>query len=174
MNSGHRKLCRSYNTPGEAHELTFSCFRRLPLLSKDRSRQWFVEALDGAWRRRDVLVWAHVIMPEHVHVIVLRASFSGLLLRTPFTGRPVVLPNDCRTLQWPTSSNPVHGAARRSSQRLPHPSGPYSSNPAHGASRRPSQRLPHPSVAYSTNPVPPSARPQFLAPPPPVAPSDVE
>ena len=99
MNSGHRKRCRGYNTPGEAHELTFSCFWRLPLLSKDRSRQWFVEALDDAPRRRDFLVWAYLIMPEHVHVIVLRASFSGLLLRTPFTGRPVVLP-----------------------QRLPHPS----------------------------------------------------
>ncbi len=70
MNSDHRKRCRSYNSPGEAHELTFSCFRRLPLLSKDRSRQWFVEALDKARRRRDFLVWAYVIMPEHVHVIV--------------------------------------------------------------------------------------------------------
>jgi putative transposase len=70
MNSGHRKLCKSYNTPGEAHELTFSCFRRLPLLSKNRTRQWFVEALDKARRSRDFLVWAYVIMPEHVHVIV--------------------------------------------------------------------------------------------------------
>jgi len=35
MNS-HCKLCRSYNTPGEAHELTFSCFRQLSLLSKDK------------------------------------------------------------------------------------------------------------------------------------------
>jgi len=69
MNS-HRKLCRSYNTPGEAHELTFSCFHRLPLLSKDRSRQWFIVALDRARQRRDFLIWAYVIMPEHVHVIV--------------------------------------------------------------------------------------------------------
>ncbi len=70
MNSDHRKLCRSYNNPGEAHELTFSCFRRLPLLSKDRTRRWFIEALDEARRRRDFLVWAYVIMPEHIHVIV--------------------------------------------------------------------------------------------------------
>ena len=33
---------------GEPHFLTFSCDRRLPLLSKDRTRQWFVEALDPA------------------------------------------------------------------------------------------------------------------------------
>ena len=33
---------------GEPHFLTRSCDRRLPLLSKDRTRQWFVEALDPA------------------------------------------------------------------------------------------------------------------------------
>jgi putative transposase len=66
----HRKRVKSYNIPGHAHELTFSCFQRLPLLSKDRSRQWFVEGLDQARRRRNFLLWAYVIMPEHVHVIV--------------------------------------------------------------------------------------------------------
>ena len=32
MNAPHRKRVRSYNIAGHAHELTFSCFRRLPLL----------------------------------------------------------------------------------------------------------------------------------------------
>ena len=27
----HRKTCKRYNTPGDAHALTFSCFRRQPL-----------------------------------------------------------------------------------------------------------------------------------------------
>ena len=39
----HRKHLKSYNIPGHAHELTFPCFHRLPLFSKDRTRQWFVE-----------------------------------------------------------------------------------------------------------------------------------
>jgi hypothetical protein len=34
MSGYHRKRVKSYNNPGEAHELTF-CFQRLPLLSKD-------------------------------------------------------------------------------------------------------------------------------------------
>jgi putative transposase len=42
MTSPHRKRVRSYNEPGHAHELTFSCFHRLPLLSRDRTRQWFI------------------------------------------------------------------------------------------------------------------------------------
>jgi putative transposase len=70
MNSPHRKLVRSFNEPGHAHELTFSCFRRLPLLSRDRTRQWFQEALGTARHRRNLALWAYVIMPEHVHVIV--------------------------------------------------------------------------------------------------------
>src|SRR4029077_7203203 len=70
MNLHHRKRCKSYNIPGDAHELTFSCFRRLPLLSKDRTRHWFVEALNTARHRRHFSLWAYVIMPEHVHVLV--------------------------------------------------------------------------------------------------------
>src|SRR5437762_7145571 len=70
MSSRHRKTVKSYNTPGEAHELTFSCFQRLPLLSKDRTRHWFLEALNQARVRRSFSLWAYVIMPEHVHVIV--------------------------------------------------------------------------------------------------------
>ena len=31
---------KAYNEPGHAHELTFSCHRRLRLLSKDRTCQW--------------------------------------------------------------------------------------------------------------------------------------
>ena len=42
MTTNRRKRCKRYNIPGEAHELTFSCFQRLPLLSKDRTRHWFL------------------------------------------------------------------------------------------------------------------------------------
>jgi putative transposase len=70
MNPPYRKLVRSYNEPGHAHELTFSCFRRLPLFSRDRTRQWFLEALESTRQRRNLTLLAYVIMPEHVHVIV--------------------------------------------------------------------------------------------------------
>ena len=54
---------------GEPHFLTFSCDRRLPLWSKDRTRQWFVEALDPARAVHGFPRWAWVILPEHVHVL---------------------------------------------------------------------------------------------------------
>jgi len=50
--------------------LTFSCYKRFPFLSRDRSRRWFVEALSEARTRWPVDLWAYVIMPEHVHLLV--------------------------------------------------------------------------------------------------------
>jgi putative transposase len=66
----HRKKVKSFNTPGDAHELTFSCFQRLPLLSKDRTCRWFVDAMESTRRDLHLSIWAYVIMPEHVHIIV--------------------------------------------------------------------------------------------------------
>jgi len=66
-----RKRCRCYDESGHAHELTFSCFRRLPLLSRDRTREWLVEAIDEARVRERFDLWAYVIMPEHVHILIL-------------------------------------------------------------------------------------------------------
>ena len=65
-----RKTRRSWNEPGHAHYLTYSCHRRLPLLSRDRVRRWVIEALDHTRQELDVALWAYVIMPEHVHVLL--------------------------------------------------------------------------------------------------------
>lgn len=84
MDAPHRKRVKSYNEPGHAHELTFSCFQRLPLLSRDRTRQWFLEALASARTRCNLALWAYVIMPEHVHVLVgpREAVYEVRLIRT--------------------------------------------------------------------------------------------
>ncbi len=61
---------RNYNDPGDAHELTFSCYRRYPFLKAERTRLWLAEALDQARGELSFDVWAYVFMPEHVHLIV--------------------------------------------------------------------------------------------------------
>ena len=66
----YQKRRRTYNDPGHAHELTFSCYRRLPLLNKDRTRRWLTETLDRARKRCNFELWAYVIMPEHVHLLL--------------------------------------------------------------------------------------------------------
>ena len=68
--TGQRKRCRRLNEPGHAHALTFSCFRRQPFLSKGRSRQWMIEAIDKARVEHQFDLWAYVVMPEHVHLLI--------------------------------------------------------------------------------------------------------
>jgi len=65
-----RKLCRRYNIPGHAHELTFSCYHGLPLLGKERSRLWFLESLAQARQKHSLQLFAYVVMPEHAHVLL--------------------------------------------------------------------------------------------------------
>ncbi len=61
---------QAYNNPGHAHELTFSCFRRLKMLAKDRSCEWLAKSIVDACRDLNYSLWAYVFMPEHVHLIV--------------------------------------------------------------------------------------------------------
>mgnify|MGYP000898999556 CR=1 FL=1 len=71
MNEPIRKKLHHYNDPGQVHSLTFSCYRRMPLLSKDRSRQWLVDSFALFTRKYKYECLAYVIMPEHVHILVV-------------------------------------------------------------------------------------------------------
>jgi putative transposase len=64
------KRCRRINEPGHAHELTFSCYRWLALLSRDRTRTWLIEAIEEARKQMRFDLWAYVVMPEHVHILL--------------------------------------------------------------------------------------------------------
>ncbi len=92
--SAHRKRCRRWDIPWDAHFLTFSCFRRRAFLSKDGPRQWFLEALERARVVRPFDLWGFVIMPEHVHLLILphegqRISAILNALKQPVTQRAV-------------------------------------------------------------------------------------
>lgn len=65
-----RKTRVVWNHPHHAHFLTFSCFKRLPLLNHDRSRRWVVAALESTRATHHLALWAYVIMPEHVHILL--------------------------------------------------------------------------------------------------------
>lgn len=64
----HRR--RSFDEPGHAHELTFSCYRRYAFLESERTCEWLAQAIDEGRRRWDFDLWAYVFIPEHVHLIV--------------------------------------------------------------------------------------------------------
>ena len=65
-----RKRCRRYNDSGHAHFVTYSCYRRRPFLTRDRSRLWTRDAIAAACEKHAYDLWAYVIMPEHVHLLV--------------------------------------------------------------------------------------------------------
>jgi putative transposase len=64
MNAPLHKTRRSWNQPGHAHFLTYSCYRRLPLLCRQRTRRWALAAMEAAGQQLDLALWAYVIMPE--------------------------------------------------------------------------------------------------------------
>jgi len=68
---GYRKLCKRYNYEGNAHYLTFSCYKNQPFLTNDRTRQWLLASIRRAQKKRLFDLWAWVIMPEHVHMVIL-------------------------------------------------------------------------------------------------------
>jgi putative transposase len=53
-----------------AREINFSCFQDRPFLRSERACTWFVESAVRAFELHDIAVWAYVLMPTHVHMIV--------------------------------------------------------------------------------------------------------
>lgn len=68
--TGVRKSCKRFNLPGHAHALTFSCYQRRPFLLSDLARQSLAKAIESATARDYFDLWAYVVMPEHVHMVV--------------------------------------------------------------------------------------------------------
>jgi putative transposase len=44
--------------------------RRFEFLSRDRTRRWFLEQLESARQKGSFELWAYVLMPEHVHLLI--------------------------------------------------------------------------------------------------------
>jgi putative transposase len=65
-----RKLHR-IEAIGDVRFLTFSCFHRLPLFDNDAIKDAFVEVLDSARARTCFRLIAWVVMPEHVHLMIV-------------------------------------------------------------------------------------------------------
>ncbi len=68
--TGHRKRVKHFHEPGDLHELTFSCYRQMKLLSNDHWRTMLAESIDRAIERCRFRLVAFVFMPEHVHLLV--------------------------------------------------------------------------------------------------------
>ncbi len=90
---GHRKTVKRFHEPGDCHELTFSCYRRMPLLTNDEWRRFLAESLDRAVHGQSCRLIAYVFMPEHVHLLIqptvpdFRIDLFLKAMKAPFSAR---------------------------------------------------------------------------------------
>ena len=86
FSKARRKRVKHYEGNGHLHELTFSCVGRSPLLTNDSWKRVLSIKLKEALEEENFDLISFVIMPEHVHLLVLPAaddsSVSRLLART--------------------------------------------------------------------------------------------
>ena len=59
-----------YDGTGHLHFITFSCYHRRPFLGSARRRDLFLQILEQARVRYSFVVVGHVVMPEHVHLLI--------------------------------------------------------------------------------------------------------
>lgn len=70
-----RKRRKAFDVPGHAHEFTFCCYRGLNLFEDDATKDIFVKCLDEARAKQGFKIWAYVVMPEHVHLLLHPGDF---------------------------------------------------------------------------------------------------
>lgn len=68
------KDLKRHHGRGDLHFLTFSCYRRLPLLDTMQARNLFVQALGKIRERYKFLLVGYVVMPNHVHLLISETS----------------------------------------------------------------------------------------------------
>ena len=61
---------KRYQQTRDLHFVTFSCYRREPLLRSPRAKHIFELALEQVRRQYRFFVTGYVIMPEHVHLLI--------------------------------------------------------------------------------------------------------
>ena len=70
QNKYHWKKLKRYNTPNHARELTFSCYKKYPYFSDSIACEIFLDYLDSARKFYKFELWAYVIMPDHIHILI--------------------------------------------------------------------------------------------------------
>jgi len=61
---------KRYYGQGHLHFITFSCYRRLPLLQTARARDVFVKELSKIHDELGFHLVGYVVMPEHIHLLI--------------------------------------------------------------------------------------------------------
>jgi len=100
-----RRKLRHYNEENHAHELTFSCFHQNEHLKEKDLCVIFMEELEYASVKFEFYLWAYVLMPTHVHLLLLpkKAQYNISRMLQEIKGR-----TSTRYRQWILQSDPEH------------------------------------------------------------------
>ncbi len=77
----HRKAVRHFDLPNHAHELTFSTYRRLPVMLGPGIPEIVLASIARIGERGLARILAFVLMPEHVHVLLVPTVCDGQPVR---------------------------------------------------------------------------------------------
>src|SRR5271163_4664474 len=69
-----------FRSSGQFHFVTFSCYRRLPLLTCGNAYDTFEQELERVRRRYAFVLAGYVLMPEHVHLLASEPSVASLAI----------------------------------------------------------------------------------------------
>lgn len=67
-----------FQESGGFHFITFSCYHRLPLLTRPRAYSTFESALERVRQQYQLVIAGYVLMPEHVHLLVGEPKVASL------------------------------------------------------------------------------------------------
>jgi putative transposase len=70
VGTGIPKGLKRYYGRGDLHFITFSCYRRLPLLGSAKARNLIVRVLGEVRERYRFTIIGYVVMPDHVHLLM--------------------------------------------------------------------------------------------------------
>ncbi len=102
----HRKTVRHYDLPNHAHELTFSTYDRLPLLLGPGIPEIVLAAISRITEREMAGIIAFVLMPEHLHLLLVPAVRDGSTTPVASVLSAVKRPSSFRIKQLLTTSQP--------------------------------------------------------------------
>ena len=78
----HRKLVKHYHEPGDLHELTFSCYHRLPLLTNDDWRRRLARSIDEANQQESMRLAAFVFKRQYAQIRIGDSSHVSRKMRS--------------------------------------------------------------------------------------------
>jgi len=71
---------KRYQQTGHLHFVTFSCYQRAALLNTPIAREVFEQTLERVRKWYGLFVTGHVVMPEHVHLLISEPERASLAI----------------------------------------------------------------------------------------------